>query len=268
VTIRRPLARLIGLLCLATAVAGCQLVAGERVSVTFEPAGRADQASLTEAARVLEGRLKDADVRGASAAARDGAVVVEVPEGRWRDELAALLTVPGRFELRPVLDQAGLDERRRPFSAVECGAPAPPPPDTEGVVCLGLPGAAGAKLLVGPAAVDNGAVEAAELTTVEGQPSLGPAVQVMLDEAGTGAFARLTGTLACEQAGSPRRQLAIVLDGVAVNDPPMADSVACGEGITAGIVLVQGMDEPSARRLAVLAANGPLAVALRLRAGP
>ena len=43
-----------------------------------------------------------ADVKGGSAEVDGGAVVVRVPEGRLNGELTALLTVPGRLELRPV----------------------------------------------------------------------------------------------------------------------------------------------------------------------
>jgi len=263
----RPLpARLaVLLLPLTVVVAGCQLVTGPKAEFTLEPGTGADEATLAEAARIIEGRMAAADVKGGSADVDGGAVVVRVPEGRLNGELTALLTVPGRLELRPVRERADAGETRRPFSAVECSSPIPVPPGTEGVVCVAGPGAAdGDKLLVGPVAVDNVGIDKAEVVILEYDPNA-RAVVLTLDRAGGRAFAELTGRLACEPPGSPRREVAIVLDGVVINNPPVAEDVACGIGIVGGQVQVNALEELEATRLAALAANGPLPVVLRPR---
>src|SRR5690606_19119347 len=80
-----------------------------------------------------------------------------------------------------------------------------------------------------------------------------------------GAWQKLTGEVACYQAGDPRRRLAIVLDNEIISSPQLDPSIACRAGIPGGGTDITGdftLDE--ARDLAVLIKGGSLPVPLEM----
>lgn len=240
------------------------------LAATTPDGGQPDGAQLAATARILRARLEAVGIHGSSVQARGGGLLVAVPAGQWRDDLTALLTTPGRLELRPVIAQATATDPRAPFAGVRCTAtvPAPAPAsDRQAVVCLLPQGAASAasattKLLVGPAALGNADIASVQLEPPPAGTS-GAAWQIVLTLTGPGgqAFQRLTAAAACQPAGSVRRQIAIVVDGIAVQAPPVATEVGCGQGLSSGAaVAVTGLAESEARAMYALLANQPLSL--------
>lgn len=118
-------------------------------------------------------------------------------------------------------------------------------------------------LHVGPAALSGGEVADAQA----GFPTIGVGEwQVLLDltSEGGGLFEEVTKQLAAEPVGSPRRRLAIVLDGEVISAPQVATDVDPDVGIAGGrATITLGNDEQAARDLAVVLRYGALPVAFQ-----
>ena len=114
---------------------------------------------------------------------------------------------------------------------------------------------------VGPSAL--GGSDVADALALFGQSvSGGWTVQLNLTDDGADKFAAVTAVLAGEPFGSPTRQLAIVLDGVVVAAPNVAQDVSPAEGITGGTaVITLGGEEQEAFDLATVLRYGSLPVA-------
>ena len=242
------------------------------VSVTFAaatPSGRpADTVQLASTTRVLQARLDAAGIRGGTISVASGTVRVTVPAAHWRQQVAVLLAAPGRFELRPVLARAAATDPRRAFAAVDCTTTPPvAPPDKQTVVCLQPQGAdsgaadADTKLLVGPAAITNNQIAA--VAPPSRDPTGDWAVTIQLTEQGERTLQQLTATAACQPAGSARRQIAMVLDGIALNSVAVAMEIPCRQGLIQARLSVSRLTEQQARALHALATSGPLPVRLQ-----
>jgi preprotein translocase subunit SecD len=110
-------------------------------------------------------------------------------------------------------------------------------------------------------AVEVGGDDVEDATAELEQTGLSWFVSLDFSRAGDQAFQQLTGELACEQLGSPTRQLAIVLDGRVESSPEVAQDVACGQGISGGGIITVG-GEQEARDLAVVLRTGALPLQL------
>ena len=170
----------------------------------------------------------------------DDTVVVQLPG--VEDERRAIEAVgqTGQLSFRPVLDifpvsvgpLAGTDT---PGIDNETGLTIEDDIDSEAYV----PDDSGAfpeVQLVGPAQLEGSAVESAV-------PQFDPQTAgwgVALDLSGEGgeAFAEMTGEAASHPFGDPRRQIAIVLDGVVVSSPAVNPNVAPGVGIAGGAAFI------------------------------
>lgn len=120
----------------------------------------------------------------------------------------------------------------------------------------------GQLLKLGPAAISgDGVTDASE----NSDPQRGPGWWVSVQFRDAGAWQKLTGEVACYQAGDPRRRLAIVLDNEIISSPQLDPSIACRAGIPGGGTDITGdftLDE--ARDLAVLIKGGSLPVPLEM----
>jgi protein-export membrane protein SecD len=115
------------------------------------------------------------------------------------------------------------------------------------------------KYRLGPVEVAGDEVE--DATAEIQQSGLEWFVSLDFSRQGNQQFQELTGELACEQIGSPTRSLAIVLDGRVESAPPVAEDVACGQGISGGGIITVG-GEQEARDLAVVLRTGALPLQL------
>ncbi|MFD5818474.1 hypothetical protein [Streptomyces sp. NPDC127038] len=143
------------------------------------------------------------------------------------------------------------------FAALDCSAkerPATGPESDarEPVVACGTAGGGSAspdKFLLGPTAVDGARVSSAE--AVDGGQNGGPLVRLRFDTSGARRFAALTQSLSVNTA--PRNQVAIVLDGVVISAPSVAQRL---DGGTADIY--GSFTRASAERLAATIGSGAL----------
>jgi protein-export membrane protein SecD len=89
-----------------------------------------------------------------------------------------------------------------------------------------------------------------------------------LDLTGEGAdeFEQITGELACNPEGDPKRSLAIVLDNFVESAPGMAPEIVCNQGISGGeAVITVGGGEEEARELALVLRTGALPIQLEIQ---
>lgn len=91
-------------------------------------------------------------------------------------------------------------------------------------------------------------------------------VQLEFSDAGGEAYRALTGEAACQQTGSPQRQIAIVLDDRVVSAPQVAADVQCNQGIGSSGVITMGQKgsaaQQDAKDLALVLRYGSLPVEL------
>ncbi len=186
----------------------------------------------------------------------EGFDAVPTPEPTEADDAAAEV---GASEEPAVDAGAGCDERADLTI---------PDPDSEVVLCLRgtdadgneLPRDQWFRLRLGPVEVSG-----ADLTDARAEldpNSLGQNWFTTLEfnREGADAFAEITGRLACLQG--PQRQLAIVLDSIVEQAPPVAQDVLCDQGISGGSAVVQAGGEDEAKNLALVLKAGALPIQL------
>src|SRR6266508_5916110 len=181
-----------------------------------------------------------------------------------------------QLRFRPVLEvvSPGQPEyKQAPFAAVDCAKPQTwvDRVDEDAVLCLREPGqdapeATAPKLRMGPVALGGTDIASARaelqtsgqngVTTGQWQTAL------KLSGAGGKRFADITGKLACNPQGDPKRELGITLDGVVINNPPMGQDVQCNVGIVGGDAVIEGQTEAEAKALAPLISAGALPLSL------
>lgn len=143
-----------------------------------------------------------------------------------------------------------------------------PDPDEEVVLCLRAVGPDGedlprdqwSRLRLGPAEVTG--TDLADARAELDPNSLGQGWYTALEfnSEGAQAFQEITGRLACLQG--PQRSLAIVLDNIVEQAPPVAQQVACEQGIAGGSAVVEARTEAEARDLALVLKAGALPIQL------
>jgi preprotein translocase subunit SecD len=168
--------------------------------------------------------------------------------------------------MRVVIAEAAATDASAPFATVRCtatGTVPVPASDRQAVVCrqgAATATSAATKLLVGPAALGNSDIASVQL----GPPPPGSGgaawhIDLTLTERGGQAFQHLTAAAACRPAYDVGRQIAIVVDGIAIEDPMLDNSIRCGQGLEgqAGVD-VNTLTEREARLLFAVLANKPL----------
>ena len=189
------------------------------------------------------------------------AIVVYTPERSIGADTASLLARPGRIQMRPVLATLPLAGRKKPCPTVDDGS-------SQVILCAAatgandilLPPSDWIQLLVGPVGLTNGDISDASAVLPGGSFNpVGWEVRLTLTRDGAKRFQGVTAKLACEQSGSDRRQLAIVLDGVIESHPQMGDSVMCHVGVFGNVAQITGnYTEREAKDLALLLRFQPL----------
>lgn len=116
-------------------------------------------------------------------------------------------------------------------------------------------------LILGPVALMGDQVTRADATLAAGSE----VVTLEFTGEGEAAFKKITGELACNPQGDPKRQLAIVLDGIIESAPQMGTEVQCNQGISQGAQISTGSAQ-EARDLALVLRYGSLPVALTVEA--
>jgi preprotein translocase subunit SecD len=166
--------------------------------------------------------------------------------------------------------------KQDPFKAVDCTQPetytASDNPDKEVVLCARdeagqlRPNASSPKLLLGKVALGGTDISSARpqlATTGQGGVTTGQwETQLNFNGRGGDRFRDLTGKAACNPEGDPKRNIAITLDAVVINYPPVASDVQCNQGISGGSAVITGQTQAEAQNLAPLISSGALPLKL------
>src|SRR5918995_1432432 len=225
---------------------GTQIV----LEATGSPDRRVDGDTLARTLEVLRRRVDQLGVTEPTLQ-RSGErrVIVELPGVYDPEEAVEVIGKTAQLTLHPVL---GLAE-----PATEEPATTQSPADGDELV---LADEDGSRLRLGPAALTGEVVGDAR---AELDAQFQTRWQVAIEFRGDGGrrWAELTGEAACQQAGDPRRRVAIVLDRQVISSPQVDPSVACEQGIGGGQTVITGdFTDQEAQDLSLLIRAGALPV--------
>jgi SecD/SecF fusion protein len=172
----------------------------------------------------------------------DRRIIVEMPGLDDPDEAVEMIGRTAQLTFHPVVAS-------HPAGSV--------PEGTEGLVLAGDPGE---ELVLGPVAV-SGEQVAGAVATFGGQGGAQWVVSIQFRADGEDRWTELTAEAACAAPTDPARRVAIVLDDTVISSPGVAQSVACGVGITGGGTVITGsFTTEEAEELALLIRAGALPV--------
>ena len=251
-------------------------------SVTFVPTnprgGEPTQEQLDTTVDIIRNRVNSKGVAESEVNLEGGNIVVSIPDVPNPDEVIDAVGTTAQLQFRPVKEVVGPSDPKYSqgdFKAVDCANPdtysTKDIPEKDVILCSRAegqlaPDANSAKLLMGPVALGGTDVASAQpqlATTGQGGVTTGEWVTA-LNFSGRGGdrFEELTGKAACNQAGDPKRQIAITLDAVVINSPPVAESIQCNQGISGGKAEITGQTQAEAENLAPLISSGALPLKL------
>jgi preprotein translocase subunit SecD len=254
-------------------------------SVTFVPTnprgGEPTQQQLDTTVDIIRNRVNSKGVAEAEVNLEGGNIVVSIPNVSNPDEVIAAVGTTAQLQFRPVNEVVAPSDpkyNQGDFKAVDCANPETyatrDVPEKDVILCSRTegelaPDANSAKLLMGPVALggtDVASAQAQLATTGQGGVTTGEWVTA-LNFSGRGGdrFEELTGKAACNQVGDPKRQIAITLDAVVINSPPVAESIQCNQGISGGQAEITGQTQAEAENLAPLISSGALPLKLDLQ---
>ena len=249
-------------------------------SVTFKPispnGSTPTKEQLDTTVDIVRNRVNSKGVAESEVNLEAGNLVVSIPDVRNPDEVLKAVGTTAQLRFRPVLQavQASQPEyKKAPFASVDCAKPETwvDRIDQQVALCVretgqDKPDPNAVKLLMGKVALGGTDISSAraELQS-SGQNGVTTGQwQTALSLSGSGAkkFAKITGELACNPQGDPKRELGITLYGVVINHPPMGQDVQCNTGIVGGNAVIQGQTEAEAKALAPLISTGALPLSL------
>lgn len=244
------------------------------ISVVLTPKGGTSTATLDKAVDIIRNRVDALGVAEPEIVRQGDNVLVQLPGIKEPKHALQLIGTTAKLRFRPVL------ERIPPGAAnyakvgpANCADPTTYPseePKQEVVLCIRERTGAGSsglsaqsvKLRLGPAALEGQDVSQAQ-AVLDAQGAQGWYVSLTLTGTGAKKFEKVTGLLACNQRGDPKRELAIVLDRVVESNPQMGDEVQCNQGISGGSAQITGgFTESDAKDLALVLRYGALPVEL------
>ena len=252
-------------------------------SVTFVPTnprgGAPTSEQLDTTVDIIRNRVNSKGVAESEVNLEGGNIVVSIPDVPNPDEVIAAVGTTAQLQFRPVKEMVGPNDPRYkqdPFKAIDCAKPETyqnkDVPDKDVVLCARdqagqlRPEANAPKLLMGPVALGGTDIASA-------RPQLQQAGQggvttgqweTLLNFNGRGGnrFQDLTGKAACNPENDPKRQIAITLDAVVINHPPVASDVQCNQGISGTSAVITGQTQAEAEYLAPLISSGALPLKL------
>ncbi|HSR27194.1 MAG TPA: protein translocase subunit SecD, partial [Actinomycetes bacterium] len=199
-------------------------------------------------------------------------IVVSIPDVPNPDEVIAAVGTTAQLQFRPVTEIIGPSDPKYtqdPFKAVDCAKPetyaGKDDPEKEVVLCARneagqlQPDANSPKLRMGPVALGG-----TDIASARAQLATTGQWETQLNFSGRGGdrFQDLTGKAACNPDGDPKRNIAITLDAVVINYPPVASDVQCNQGISGGTAVITGQTQGEAENLAPLISSGALPLTL------
>jgi preprotein translocase subunit SecD len=254
-------------------------------SVTFEPSnprgGAPTGEQLDTTVDIIRNRVNSKGVAESEVNLEGGNIVVSIPDVPNPDAVIAAVGTTAQLQFRPVKEVVAAQDpkyKQAPFKAIDCAKPASyadkDNPDADNVVLCARedpgqlqPTADAPKVLMGKVALggtDIASARAQLATTGQGGISTGQwETQLTFNGRGGNRFKDLTGKAACNQVGDPKREIAITLDAVVINHPPVAEDVQCNQGISPPGVIT-GQTQAEAEFLAPLISSGALPLRLEV----
>jgi preprotein translocase subunit SecD len=252
-------------------------------TVTFVPTnprgGAPTGEQLDTTVDIIRNRVNSKGVAESEVNLEGGNIVVSIPDVPNPDDVIAAVGTTAQLQFRPVKEVVAANDPRYkqgPFKAIDCAKPATyadkDNPDADNVVLCAReeagqlrPGADAPKVLMGKVALggtDIASARAQLATTGQGGVTTGQ-WETLLNFNGRGGnrFKQLTGKAACNPDGDPKREIAITLDAVVINHPPVASDVQCNVGISPPGVIT-GQTQAEAENLAPLISSGALPLKL------
>ena len=245
------------------------------VAVVLTAKGDPSTAAIDKAVDIIRQRV-DAFGVGEPDISRQGSnVLIQLPGIKDQQKALDLIGKTALLYFRPVLGVLTPGSADYSADKVDCANPESWPvddPSKEVVFCATAkdkqtgkesPRSQWVKLKLGPVALGGSDVSSAK-ASLPGTTSGGFQWQVDLSLTGEGAkkFTIVTGKLACNPDGDPKRQLAIVLDRVVQTHPQMGSQVQCNQGIPGGTAQITGnFTESEAKDLELVLRYGALPVA-------
>jgi protein-export membrane protein SecD len=254
-------------------------------SVTFLPinpnGGKPTKEQLDTTVDIIRNRVNSKGVAESEVNLEGGNVVVSIPDVRNPDDVIAAVGTTAQLQFRPVKNVANPADpayKQPPFSAVNCADPKTyltrDDPAKDAVLCARegdqlLPSANSPKLAMGPVALggtDIGRASPQLATSGQGVSTGQWETQLTFKGKGGSKFQKLTAAAACAQVGTPQREIAITLDAVVINSPPVADDVQCKQGISGDNgAVITGQSQHEAENLAPLISSGALPLKLEVQ---
>ena len=252
-------------------------------SVTFVPTnpqgGEPTEEQLNTTVDIIRNRVNSKGVAESEVNLEGGNIVVSIPDVPNPDEVIAAVGTTAQLQFRPVVEIIGSNDPKYtqdPFKAVDCSKPetytGKDDPEKEVVLCARneagqlRPDANSPKLLMGKVALGGTDIASARpqlATTGQGGVTTGQwETQLNFSGRGGDRFQDLTGKAACNPDGDPKRNIAITLDAVVINYPPVASDVQCNQGISGGTAVITGQTQGEAENLAPLISSGALPLKL------
>jgi preprotein translocase subunit SecD len=252
-------------------------------SVTFVPTnprgGEPTSEQLNTTVDIIRSRVNSKGVAESEVNLEGGNIVVSIPDVPNPDDVIAAVGTTAQLQFRPVTEIVAPSDpkyKQDPFKAVDCTQPetytASDNPDKEVVLCARdeagqlRPNASSPKLLLGKVALGGTDIASARpqlATTGQGGVTTGQwETQLNFSGRGGDRFQDLTGKAACNPDGDPKRNIAITLDAVVINYPPVASDVQCNQGISGGSAVITGQTQAEAQNLAPLISSGALPLKL------
>ena len=251
------------------------------VSANLIPAegqGELDEGVLDQTVATIRERVDALGVAEPEVTRQGDTIQVQLPGVADQEQAREIIGRTAQLQFRQVLevlppDLSALDETATAAAGGTCDERADtavPDPDSEVVLCLRtfdpvegtqeLPREQWDRLRLGPVEVSG-----ARLTDAEAQIQTGQLVEqwfvaLEFDSQGAEEFADITGRLACTQGVT--RQLAIVLDSIVEQAPPVSQEVLCNQGITGGSAVINTVNQDEARDLALVLKTGALPIQL------
>jgi preprotein translocase subunit SecD len=253
-------------------------------SVTFVPTnprgGSPTSEQLNTTIDIIRNRVNSKGVAESEVNLEGGNIVVSIPDVPNPDDVIAAVGTTAQLQFRPVKDVVGPSDpkyKQDPFKAVDCTKPETyankDDPDADNVVLCAReeagqlqPDANSPKVLMGKVALGGTDIASARpqlQQSGQGGVTTGQwETQLNFSGRGGDRFQDLTGKAACNPDGDPKRQIAITLDAVVINYPPVASDVQCNQGISGGSAVITGQTQAEAENLAPLISSGALPLKL------
>jgi preprotein translocase subunit SecD len=253
-------------------------------SVTFVPTnprgGEPTAEQLNTTVDIIRSRVNSKGVAESEVNLEGGNIVVSIPDVPNPDDVIAAVGTTAQLQFRPVKEIVGPNDpkyKQDPFKAVDCTKPgtysAKDDPEKDNVVLCARneagelrPDANSPKLLMGKVALGGTDIASARpqlATAGQGGVTTGQwETQLNFSGRGGNRFEALTGQAACNPDGDPKRSIAITLDAVVINYPPVASDVQCNQGISGGSAVITGQTQAEAENLAPLISSGALPLKL------